>query len=157
MKKRKTKKQAVQLTPKQYIQQRARTLPIAECWINSDWDKSKMASILVSRKHKQGNYTTGIFLVDLLTLGIKDAFYHFNKHEDEYKELIDKFNQQECEKVKYELVHNIIYGAEDFFEEIGILPHPEFNIVQYILEEDTEDIEFIDIEFGDISPSKLSH
>ncbi len=156
MKKKKSKLN-VQLTPKQYLKQRARTLPIAECWINSDWDQAKMASILVSRKHKQGNYTTGIFLVDLLTLGVKDTFYHFNKSEEEYQELIDKFNQQNCEKVSYELVHNIIYGAIDYFEELGIMPHPEFHNLQYILEEDTEDIDLIDIEFGNLSASKLSN
>ncbi|MGH2643198.1 MAG: hypothetical protein ACRDE2_04565, partial [Chitinophagaceae bacterium] len=48
----------------------------------------------------------------------------------------------------YPLVHNIIYGAIEFAEDFGFFPHKDFKTTQYILEEDDDRVELIDIEFG---------
>ncbi len=78
-KKRKGKGKAAQLlSPENYIRKKARTLPIRECLINSSWEDSQMANIYVVRNHVNGNVTVGLFLVDLLCLGIKDTFFLFN-------------------------------------------------------------------------------
>ena len=45
------------LTPENYIRSKSRTLPIYDCWINSDWEEGKMASVLISRQHTNGNIT----------------------------------------------------------------------------------------------------
>ncbi|MFH1936074.1 MAG: hypothetical protein ABIK52_00730, partial [Bacteroidota bacterium] len=50
--------------------------------------------------------------------------------------------------VDYPLVHNIIYGAIAFAEELGFHPHKTFDLPKCILEEDTDAIKLIDIEFG---------
>ena len=49
-----------------------------------------MANIIIARKHSNDNLTFGIYLVDLLCLGVKDSFYGFNIPEQEYRELIEK-------------------------------------------------------------------
>lgn len=51
-------------------------------------------------------------------------------------------------KTDYSLVHNIIFGANEFAEDNGYKVCKNFNLTQFILEEDTEEIELIDIEFG---------
>ncbi|MDA3818555.1 MAG: plasmid pRiA4b ORF-3 family protein [Prolixibacteraceae bacterium] len=138
------------LSPKNYIRQKARSLPIFECYINTDWQKAGIANIIVSRKHSNSNITMGLYLVDLKCLGVKEAFYHFNISNIEYREFIDKFSKNaDAATIPYALAHNIIFAGVEYAEEFGFKPHPEFNsVAQYILEEDTDDIELIDIECG---------
>jgi hypothetical protein len=150
MAKKKKGKVVQMLSPKNYIRQKARTLPIYECRVNSDWQEAGIANINVARKHTNGNITMGLYLVDLKCLGVKDAHYYFNISNLEYEGLVDKFKDHlDVEIVSYNLVHNIIFAALEYAEEFGFKPHPEFtSVAQYILEEDNDDVELIDIECG---------
>src|SRR5476651_190183 len=76
----------VQLSAEKYIKTQARLLPIAECVINKDWETAGMSNILVARKHKNGNLTIGMFLVDMYCLGPKDVLYEFNLSPEKYDE-----------------------------------------------------------------------
>lgn len=135
-------------SPEDYIKTRARNLPIGKCYINEGWADSGFASIVVSRNHINGNFTFAVFLVDLYCLGVKDTFYDFNVHA-EFAELLDKFKaQQEMKEIDYALAHNIIYGAVEYAEDLGFKPDKDFEISQYLLEEDDDHVEFIDIDFG---------
>ena len=135
-----------QLSPKKYIVSKARTLPIYKCLISEIWEKSKLATIVVMRKHTNGNVTAGIYLVDLLALGTKDTFFEFSINE---KEFLEKVSDNKLVEVDYTLVHNIIYGANAFATEHGFRIHRDFlSITQFILEEDTEEIPLIELEFG---------
>lgn len=138
----------VQLFPKpeNFIKTRARGLPLGSCYITPDWEESGIANILVSRKHTNGNFTLGFYLVDLKCLGIKDAFFKFNVSEDEMFGLVDYVNGVDIE---YNIVHNIIYGADAFANDCGFKPHKSWTVAQFILEEDNDDIPLIDIEFGE--------
>jgi hypothetical protein len=138
------------MNEKTYIRTRARTLPIDRCLANENWQEAGMAHILIIRKHTNGNYTIGFYLVDTLALGVKDSFYQFNISKEKLDEIIghiensaDDFTEKE-----YVLVHNIIYGAVAFAEEWNYKPCKEFQITRFILEQDTEDIELIELEFG---------
>jgi hypothetical protein len=133
------------LTPTQYIRTRARTLPIEACYINSGWEKTGMASILVARKHSNGNLTMGVYLVDLYALGTKDSFYSFNEGPEKLEQMLET---QVFEKCEYVLAHNIIYGANEFAEEHGFRVCREFGLTQYILEEDDDKIPLMELEFG---------
>ena len=136
-------------SPKKYILTRARQLPLHTCYINPDWHESRMASILISRRHPTGHVTIGVYLTDLLALGVKDSFYLFNRPAETLQELVrEQGDKGPLIEAPYSLVHNIIYGANAFAEDHGFKPHKAFRITQFILEEDTEDIELIDLEFG---------
>ncbi|MBE0647135.1 MAG: hypothetical protein IH596_05050 [Bacteroidales bacterium] len=141
------------LSPEKYIRTRARTLPVGSCYINDNWRESGYATILVTRIHINGNVTHGAYMVDLYCLGVKDSFWKFNEHPKDFHELLDKQQRENdsgirMRKVDYQLVHNIIYGAIAFAEELGFHPHKTFDLPKYILEEDTDNIKLIDIEFG---------
>lgn len=137
------------LSPEKYIVQKARTLPLYECIINEDWKESGLCHIIVSRKHSNGNITLGMYLVDLNCLGIKDADYNFNIYEHEYLDILSQSaDTMKMIKITYTLAHNIIFAGIEFAEEYGFKPCKAFNVAQYILEEDTEDIELIDIKCG---------
>lgn len=136
-----------QLSPENYIKTRARTLPIDGCYINDDWAEKGLANISVVRKHTNGNYTFGVYLVDLYALGTKDTFCNFNQS----KEIVDSaiYRGLDIEPIDYALAHNIIYGANEYAEDHGFKIHKDFKaITQYILEPDDERIPLIDVEFG---------
>lgn len=137
------------LSPQNYIKQKARTLPIHECWLNSAWNEDGIANILVARKHTNGNLTVGMYLVDIRCLGVKDAQYFFNMSPVEYRDLLDRvIKNMELEPAEYVLVHNIVYAGIEFADDYGFKPHKDFTVAEYILEEDTDDIELMAIACG---------
>jgi hypothetical protein len=136
----------VQLSPEKYIKTQARSLPVYECLINDDWQSTGICSIIIARQHVTGNITFGLYLVDIYCLGLKDVFYQCNVDPDDYEDKKpSQFNWEECE---YTLAHNIIYGAIAYAEDYGFKPHKDFTIAQFILEEDDEAVELMEIEFG---------
>ncbi len=106
-----------------------------------------MANVIIMRRHVTGNVTLGYYLIDLLCLGVKDTFYHFNIPEAEAEERLESILNvlEECE---YNLAHNIIYAAHDFAMEFNIPPHKDFKLTKYILQEDDDDVPLIDIHTG---------
>lgn len=135
------------LSPNKYIRLKGRALPIAACYVNDDWQQKGIACIVVARQHLSGNYTTGQYLVDTFCLGMKDAGTHFNIIPEELEELIDQLPH--CTEITYNEAHNLIYGAIAYAqEEADIEPHPDFELAQYLLEEDTDDIPLIEYEYG---------
>lgn len=149
-KKNKGKKSSAPLSPDAYIRKKARTLPIFECMINSDWKASGIAEIIIAHSHVNGNITLGLYLVDTYCLGLKDSFFRFNISIEEYNDLkAEFFSDMEAEKCDYMLAHNIIFGAIEFAEEFGFHPCKDFlKTTVNVLEKDDDHIELIDIEFG---------
>lgn len=149
MAKKKTGKVMQMLSPENYIRQKARTLPIYECWVNTNWKEGGLSNITVARKHSNGNITMGLYLVDLQCLGVKDATYKFNITELEYRNYLEQTEEgMELDKIPYTLAHNIVFAGLEFAEEYNFKPHKDFGIAKYILDEDTDDIELIEIECG---------
>ncbi|MDO9154508.1 MAG: hypothetical protein Q7U47_12545 [Paludibacter sp.] len=138
------------LSPENYIRQKARNLPIYECKVNIGWERDKMAQVLVARSHANGNISLCFYLVDLGCLGVKDTFFQFNIKSVEYSELLERFDDEMSMKViSYELAHNIVYGGVQFAEEFGFKPHKDFtSVTRFMLEEDADDIELIEIKLG---------
>ena len=140
-----------QMSPTKYITSgRARLLPLHQCWISENWQEEGMCSIIVERQHSTGNITLGTYLIDLYCLGLKNTMAAFSKSAYEVQELKDNFEQAHggMIEIDYVLAHNIIYGAIAYAEDLGFKPEKDWAVSQFILEEDTEDIELIDIVFG---------
>lgn len=141
------------LSPEKYIRTRARLLPLGVCYINEGWQESGMAFIIVTRKHVNGNLTYAVFQVDLHCLGVKDAFFNFNVSSLEVDKIIETQNENSngedpLIEVEYVLVHNILYGAVEYAEELGFKNHKDFDLVENILDEDDDRIDLMEIEFG---------
>ncbi len=136
-------------SPKKYIQTRASKLPLHECLINSGWEEKGLATILISKKQTGGNFIIGMYLIDTFCLGLKNTMFNFNLNDDDYNELKEKMAGSEtfipCDIVK---AHNIIYGAMDYAEELGFLPHKDFKITKYLLNPELIDDGIDEIEFG---------
>lgn len=145
----KKKPKVAQLSPIKYIQEKGRKLPVYECFINNNWELYGVTYVIITRQHKSGNYTLGYYLVDTFCRGVKDTTFRFNIDEFEYEEFKQIiFDNSDPLLVSYEEAHNIIFGAISYAEDCGFKPCPQFNLTQYLLEEDTEEIPLIEYEFG---------
>lgn len=105
------------------------------------------AHVMVARKHDNGRFTIGAYLVDLLEVGLNDSLAMVNEPEEVLGDLLDGYDVDFVE-TDYEFVHNMVYGGKEFAEEMGARGDKEFSWTQYVLEEDTEDISLVPIPFG---------
>lgn len=139
------------ISPENFIRKKARTLPIHECWVNTNWKESQMVQTIISRKHQNGNITMCIYLVDLMCLGIKDTYYLYNLTESKYKEHIYNISENMAfEQCEYAIAHNIIFSGVKFATKFGFKPLKDFSsVTKYMLEEDNDKIESIHIECGE--------
>lgn len=142
--------QATPKTDKQYLTSgMARRLPIAECWINPDWQQRGLVTIVLARQHKNGCYTFGSYLVDIFCLGLKQTMVAINEPFTSYQSDREHlFTTQKRILVDYVVAHNIIYGAIAYAEELGFKPEKDWALTQYLLEPDDEGIDLIELEFG---------
>lgn len=138
------------LSPENYIRTKARSLPIYECLVNSDWEESKTVLLIIARKHNTGNITACYYMVDLMCLGVKDTNYMFNiSHSDYQSKAAEMYEELELEKIDYTLAHNIVYASLEYADEFGFKPHKDFtSVTRFMLEEDTDEVEMIEIECG---------
>ncbi len=138
------------LSPENYIRTKARSLPIYECVINADWQESKSVLLTVARKHTTGNITACYYYIDLLCLGVKDTHFIFNHLDIDYESAKNKMYEDfESETIDYTLAHNIVYASIEFADEFGFKPHKDFtSVTRFMLEEDSDEIELIDVECG---------
>lgn len=123
-------------------------MPLAECFLLEGWEEFRLATILIARKHINGNRTYAIFSVDLNCLGIRDVDYEFNVAESVFEETAAEFMENGYQPCQYNLAHNIIYGALEFAENYGFRPAKGWEVARYILEEDDDEIPLIEVEFG---------
>jgi len=135
-------------SPAKYIAQRANNFDFYECYINNGWEEGGMASILISKQMPSGNYIVGIYMVDVYCLGLKKTDFRFNLDEFDYKEFVEKIYSGDFLLRETAFVHNLIYGAIDYAEDLGFLPHKDFIITEHLLDSDLITDEINDIEFG---------
>ncbi len=146
MAKKKQKKQQF-LSPEQFVKQRARSLEIGTCYVSKDLVASGEGHVIVTRKHTGGKVSVAFYLVDIWCLGVKDSFYRLRMDDFEFEGMIGAYriDLREC---SYDEAHNWIYGAIAYAEEAGIEPDKSFDITQYMLEEDDDNIPLIEYEYG---------
>ena len=115
----------------------ARAYPIHECLIGSDWRKQGLSQILLSRVQPDGLLVAGVYLVDLLCLGLKNSFARANLTQSAYNfDLRDRIREmQGLEPCDLDLAHTIIYGAIDFAARFGFRPQRDLKLTRHILEE----------------------
>ena len=137
------------LSPERFIREKARQVPIYKCYLDADLTVCGEANIIIVRKHKNDKYTIAVFLVDIFCCGVKDSFYKLRLDEYDYDEFMQRYvYSRNMKEVEYVEAHNWIFGAIAWAEEAGIAPDKSFNLTQYLLEEDDDNIPLIEYEFG---------
>lgn len=139
-----------QLSPEKYIISKARQLPFDICLINYNWKEAGQASIMISRKQPSGHFLIGIYLVDIFCLGLKNTAWRFNMNPQDFERFQLDFNEKYDgnNEADISLLHNIIYGAIDYAQELGFKPHKDFSLSEYILDPDLITDGIDEIEFG---------
>ena len=137
------------ITAPKYFKTRLKDLPYHECFISSEYKEKGLAQVLISKKQPSGKYSYAIFLLDVFCLGVKSVIFNININNSEYEEIKGKLLDSE-DFIPYNIAaaHNLIYGTIDAAEEIGFLPHKDFAIAEYILDEELIDDGIDDVEFG---------
>ncbi|MEO7308784.1 MAG: hypothetical protein ABIX01_00185 [Chitinophagaceae bacterium] len=137
------------MSPKKYIETKARSLPMHKCYVNENWQEAAIVNLLVCRRHVNNNITGAFYLVDLKCLGVKDTFWFFNESEAYIQNKIFKNAPGKFETIDYHLAHNIVFAGHDFAMDYDIHPHKEFATTRFILEADDDNIPLIDVAVGE--------
>lgn len=135
------------MSVERYIREKARRLPVDKCYISSGWQDDGLAIVIVTRRQPSGKLVMGRYLVDTHCFGVKDCDYRFNVVDEDIRQTIEDYDM-DFDETTYAEVHNLILGAIEFAEEAGFRPHSAFNIAQYILDEDSDDIPLIEYDYG---------
>ncbi|MBN1363062.1 MAG: hypothetical protein JW993_20855 [Sedimentisphaerales bacterium] len=107
--------------------------------------------MLVSRRQPNGDLLYGLYLVDVLCLGLKNTLYDADVPMSRYRgELFDQmYGDEEPIPCSRELAHQVIYGGIAFARQFGFRPQRDFEVSQYILDPaDTVGPPAEQIEFG---------
>ncbi len=138
------------VSPEAYIRKKARQLPIYKCFKSVNSFEDREMSIIVIRKHPQGTYTLGAYMIDKWCFGVKDSLWCFNIEENEMNDFLSMFKERldSLDEIDYVEAHNWVYGAVAFADEAGMKPCKDFSLTQYILAEDDENVELREYEFG---------
>ena len=136
------------ISDRQFLREKAKTLPIHECYVTDGWETTGEAMVVVTRERPSGNLCVAAFLCDTWCMGVKDVFGNVNMTKEDFKEEILDRNRslRDC---NYVYAHNLIYGAEAFAADADIESAPEFELWSNVLEEDTDDVPLVEFEFGD--------
>lgn len=129
---------------RKYFLEKVRSLPVDKCLIASE---DGLSVCIITRRMPSGQFAYASFLVDTDCLGVKDAFYDYRVTDETVEELIDAYDL-DFEEVDYIYFHNFVLGAVAYAEELDIEPAREFEIAEYILDEDSDDIPLMEFEYG---------
>lgn len=132
-----------------YIKKFGRTLNIHEViWMSHMFEAGK-GNIFVAREKRNGDILLGSFLVDTYCLGVKDTIFKLMPRYayDEFREDVLATEEVKVEVGDPNYVFNVIYGALEYAEDLGIEPHKDFAVTEYLLDA-PEDLEYVDLQFG---------
>ena len=130
--------------------ERARGMPFVGCWRHRQWQTTGMTSLLLAREQDASRVVYAVYLVDLLCLGVKDAFVRTNVSRTALGRHVQKIFDGAEEPCDIAFAHQLIYGAIDFARKYGFEPHPDFyrEGADKILDPPGTHPEPYDIEFG---------
>lgn len=138
-----------QISPKNYIIAKGRTLPIINCYITIDWKELGIATVCIVRQMPSGKLLIGSYVVDIYCLGVKDTLFFFGIEPDNiYEEVLNRaYGGDNFEEIDANLAQNIVWGALEYAEDLGFTPHRDFEVTEYLLDP-ADKIEYVEVEFG---------
>lgn len=115
----------------------ARTHPIRDVRVNSDWRESGEATIVFAREVKAARsaLTLGIYVVDLWGRGVRDAWAEVDVPVQEYeRERLSKvYGEAATEEIAPEVATAIVYRAVEYASSLGLASAPEFGAARLVL------------------------
>ena len=129
---------------------KARSLPIHECLINSDYQEKGHASVFISRRQPDDAYIVAGCMVDLFCLGVKHALVKADMDMASYQRVRARFMEQEplvpCDPA---LASEVVFGGVKYALALGFSPmDADFENSQRVFEEWEESEHTGKVEFG---------
>jgi hypothetical protein len=103
--------------------------------LSEEWDReAALVQILIARQSSLGQIATGVFLVDLGCLGVKNAFARlFNSYAD-YQTERQRFQSSEpIVSADLNLAAKIIQESIAYARQFGFEPHPDSREAMWVL------------------------
>ena len=105
-----------------------------EAYIGKDWKEQGIANIVVARLRSDRPPEFSMFLIDLLCLGVKDAMYHSDMTESEYRDfLTGPVAETLGLSIHPACAKNMIEGAIEYAEKFGFAPHRDYRKARRVL------------------------
>ena len=98
--------------------------PIEHCLIPQELFDVGIGSIFLSRRSSDGTLISGVFLVDVFCLGVKDAFVT-DLPEQELQQRMAMQPETFVES-RPECARKLLHGAVAYARELGLPPHPAY-------------------------------
>lgn len=116
------------------IKAAANKWPVLKCWSLYEASKSYKVTVFVVRTVPNGHYILGSYLLDLLSLGIKDTFLKINLSKSNLTqyELIDERITKEL--ISYQDARSLILGSLAFAKKHGYAPHDDWEESKCMIE-----------------------
>ena len=108
--------------------------PLYKCWILYEGNKCHKVTVFVVRTIPNGNFILGSYLLDLLSLGIKDTFLAVNLSKSnltKYESFDEKITE---ELISYQDARSLILGSLAFAKKHGFAPHDDWEESKCMIE-----------------------
>ncbi len=96
-----------------------------EAWRSSDLFTLGIGYIVIARYKASGEVETGVFLVDIFCLGVKDAFYH-KYAGSEFDGALDRILRSGKESVTPAYARKLIEDCVAYAGKLGLGPHADY-------------------------------
>ncbi len=127
------------IKPEKYIKDRGQSLLIKTCYLNTNWQETGKATILIVKHIPKTNYIIGSFQIDLHCLGIKQTSWGYGVTEKKVGEIYTRLSTgKTMAEAPYSLCSQIIREANQYANSIGLSTPANFTTSQYLIEDVTE-------------------
>ena len=105
-----------------------------EAYVEKNWKDTGLAHLLVARIRDDGTADFGVFLVDLLCLGVKDAFSEIGIMEADVMNFVnERLPEDFRERIHPACAKKMIEGAIAYAESHGFAPHRDYRKARKVL------------------------
>lgn len=95
MGKKNNKTGAQPMSPEKYIKEKARMLPLGNCFTYANWKDTDEITVIVTRIHPKGTVTCADFCIDKLCRGLIGTRYFFNVSPRNLAEIVEYYSEEE--------------------------------------------------------------
>jgi hypothetical protein len=114
--------------------QHAEKWPVAQALVGDRLWADGIGHALIARRDSEGALIFAVFLVDVLCLGVKDAFWRVGSSAD-IEDMVNKMARFETMGlVTSACLAKIVKGAVEFAQSLGFPPHPDYRHASMLLE-----------------------
>lgn len=120
----------------QHSDELCRKCPVEYCYTIKNWIEIGEAPILVARVLPTNNYVVGVYLIDLLCLGVKDVFMKMNMSRNEFDKMAQGIGSSGdgLVQLSYEHARSIILGGLEYAARFGFAPHRDWEQAKALVE-----------------------